>query len=163
MAADDTTDTNEVSHAALATAVLEVDVGVWDGDQVITPRPGAEPQRMTSVSTRTLLADRWLIVDNVASSGYVGHGVYGWDASAQCYAGIWVDGMMGSIAHATGSYDLRTMTITYDVEVAHGGRTIKYREVLERPDDDTRRYTQYIPLPGGGEHPMIAITYRRRR
>jgi hypothetical protein len=162
MGADDSTDTSEVSHLVLATAVLEADVGIWDGTQEIAPRPGAELQHHRSVSTRSLLADRWLVVDFRSDSGFVGHGVYGWDPTAQAYTGVWVDSMMTSIARATGRYDLATSTMTYTVEVAHNGRTIRYREVIERPDEDTRLYTQLVPLPAGGEHPMIRITYRRR-
>ncbi len=158
----DDTDTSEVSHASLQAAVLEADVGTWDGEQEITPRPGAEVQRQKSVSTRALFADRWLIVDNRVDSGFVGHGVYGWDAAAQCYTGIWVDSQMTSIARAIGHHDVATGTMTYAIEVAHGGRTLRYREVVERVDDNTRRYTQYVPLPAGGEHEMIRITYRRR-
>jgi hypothetical protein len=163
MGAEDTTETNEVSHAVLALAALQDDVGTWDGDQEITPRPGGATQKHTSVSTRALVADRWLVVDNVVDSGFVGHGVYGWDSYAQCYTGIWIDSMMHSIARVTGTYDVAASTMKYSVEVVHNGRTLRYREVMQRPDGDTRLYTQLVPLADGGEHEMIRITYRRRR
>ena len=163
MAGDDSTDTSEVSHAALATSVLEADVGTWDADLEIQPSATAPVSYQKGIATRTLIADRWLVVDLKVYSGFTGHGVYGWDASAQQYTGIWVDNMGGSIARATGVCDLPSRTMTYDVEVAHAGRLVRYREITETVDDDTQIYTHLVPLPLGGEHPMIKITYRRRR
>jgi hypothetical protein len=163
MGGEDTTDTSEVSHAALATAVLEGDVGTWDADLEIQPSPTAPVQYQKGLATRTLIAERWLVVDLKVYSGVTGHGVYGWDPHAQHYTGIWVDNMGGAIARATGHSDLPARTMTYDVEVPHGGRVVRYREVTQTVDADTQIYTHLVPLPLGGEHPMIKITYRRRR
>ena len=159
---DDLTDTSEVSHDAIATSVLAQAIGVWDADVEIRPSPSAEPQYQKGVSTRTMVGGRWLVVDYMTYGGYAGHGVYGWDPAAQRYAGVWVDTMSSAIARVTARYDAAAREMHRDVELVHGGRTLRYREVQRAVDDDTEHYEQHVPLPGGGEHAMIKVTYRRR-
>ena len=163
MAGDDTTDTSEVSHASLAAQVLEADAGTWDADLEIKPTPTAPVVYHKGLATRTFIGHRWLIVDVKMYSGFVGHGVYGWDPSAQQYVGTWVDNVSSSIARATGAYDPLTRTMTYDVEVQHGARTVRYREVFASVDDDTQVYTHTVTLPNGAPHELMRITYKRRR
>jgi Protein of unknown function (DUF1579) len=158
----DETDTSEVSHESLATAVLESEVGVWDADVEIRPSPTAEPQYQKGVSTRAMVGGRWLVVDYKTYGGYAGHGIYGWDSSAQRYAGVWVDNMSSAIARVTARYDPAAREMHREVELVHGGRTLRYREVQRALHDDTELYEQYVPLPGGGEHAMVKVTYRRR-
>jgi Protein of unknown function (DUF1579) len=164
MSGDDSTgETAKVDSVAIAMAALKRDVGVWDADVEIRPRPGVEPRRQRGVSTRTLIGDgRWLVVDWRADAGFEGHGLYGWDAQRQCYTGVWVDSTTTSIARATGTWDEAARTMTYLVEVDHGGRVVRYREVTRTVDDDTRIYSNLVPVPGGGEHEVMRITYRRR-
>jgi hypothetical protein len=163
MGADDNHETSEVAHAALATAVLADDVGTWDADLEIKPSPTAPVQYQKGYRTCAMVGDRWLATDVRMYSGFAGHGLYGWDEHAQCYVGVWADTVSSTLAHAKGRYDPRARTMTYDVEVQHRGRTIRYREVTEAIDADTRVYTHRVPLPSGGEHEMMRITYRRRR
>jgi hypothetical protein len=159
---DDTTDTSEVSHAALAGQVLESDAGTWDADLEIRPTPTAPVVYHKGLATRVFIGHRWLIVDVKMYSGFVGHGVYGWDPIAQRYAGVWVDNVSSSIARATGRFDPLDRTMTYEVEVQHGARTLRYREVTTTLDDGSQIYTHTVPLPSGGEHELMRITYRRR-
>lgn len=160
---DPTGETAKVDAISVAMSVLQRDAGVWDAEVEIRPRPGAEPVRQRGVSTRTLIGDgRWLIVDWRADGGFEGHGVYGWDPQRQCYAGTWVDSALASIARVTGEWDEASQTLTYVVEVDHGGRPLRYREITRTVDDDTRVYSNLVPLPGGGEHEVTRITYRRR-
>jgi hypothetical protein len=163
MGAEDITDTNEVSHAALATAVLFDDVGTWDADLEVKPSPTAETHYHKGYRTCAMVGDRWLVADVRMYSGFAGHGIYGWDANAQQYVAVWADTMSGAIARATGRYDHATRTMTYDFEVPHAGKVVRYREELRAIDSDTRLYTHHIALPNGGEHEMLRITYRRRR
>jgi hypothetical protein len=162
MAGDDTTDTSEVSHASLAASVLEADVGTWDADLEIKPTPTAPVVYHKGLATRAFVGNRWLVVDVKMYSGFVGHGVYGWDPFTQKYVGVWVDNVSSSIARATGSHDPLAGTMTYDVEVQHGARTVRYREVFTTVDDHTQIYTHTITLPSGAAHEMMRITYRRR-
>ncbi|HTJ45123.1 MAG TPA: DUF1579 family protein [Kofleriaceae bacterium] len=162
MGAEDITDTNEVSHAALATAVLADDVGTWDADLEITPSPRAETHYQKGYRTSAMVGERWLVSDVRMYSGFAGHGIYGWDANAQRYTAVWVDTVSGAIAHAVGRFEHDTRTMTYDFEVAHAGKTVRYRETFVTVDKDTQLYTHHIALPGGGEHEMMRITYKRR-
>ena len=148
---------------AAATAVFAKDEGVWDADVEIRPGPGASPIRQRGISTnRRVAGGRWLIVDYRAESGFEGHGIYGWDAATGDYTGAWVDSMQTAIARGRGTWDPARKTMTFDLEVSHGGRTIRYREIVETRDPNTQIYRNLVPTPDGGEFEMIRTTYRRR-
>ena len=163
MGADDDIVTDDVTHAALQLAVLVEEVGTWDADQEIKPSPTAPVVYQKGSRVCAMVGDRWLVSDLRMYSGFAGHGVYGWDVQAQRYVAVWVDTVSGSIARATGAHDPLARTMTWAFEVEHGRRTVRYREVLAFVDEETRLYTHHVPLPQGGEHEMMRITYRRRR
>ena len=148
---------------AMATAVFEKDVGVWDAESEIHPGPGAAPVRQVGVSTnRRIGGGRWLVVDYRTEGGFEGHGVYGWDAAKGKYTGVWVDSMQTSIARSEGTWDPAMRTMTYVTETTIGDRTVTYREVTETREDGTQLYRNLMPTPDGGEFEMIRIVYKRR-
>lgn len=148
---------------AAATAVLAKDEGVWDAETEIRPAPGAQPVKMRGVSTNKRIGGgRWLVVDYRAESGFEGHGIYGWDAATEKYTGAWVDSMQTAISRAEGSWDPTAKTMAYDVEVTHGGRKIRYREITQTQPDGSLLYRNLVPTGDGGEFEMIRTTYRRR-
>ena len=147
---------------AAATAVFSKDEGVWDAETEVRPGPGAAPVRMKGVSTnRRIGGGKWLVVDYRAESGFEGHGIYGWDASTEKYTGVWVDSMQTAISHAEGSWDPGTKTMTYHVEVTHGGQKVHYREETTTQPDGSLLYRNLVPTPDG-EFEMIRTTYRRK-
>ncbi len=148
---------------AAATAVFARDEGVWDADTEVRPGPGAAPVRSKGISTnRRIGGGRWLVVDYHSDSGFEGHGIYGWDASTEKYTGVWVDSMQAAISRAEGAWDPATGTMTFHVEVTHGGHVVRYREVTQTLPDGSRVYRNLVPAPDGGEFEMIRTTYRRR-
>ena len=148
---------------AAATAVFAKDEGVWDAETEVRPGPGAAPVRSKGVFTNKRIGGgRWLVVDYRADSGFEGHGVYGWDASMEKYTGVWVDSMQTAISRAEGSWDPATKTMSYDVEVTHGGQKIRYRELTQTQPDGSQVYRNLVPMPEGGEFEMIRTTYRKR-
>src|SRR5512141_2767464 len=101
-----------------ATALFEMDEGVWDGEMEIHPGPGAPALRHKGVSTnRRIAGGRWLVVDFQTDSGFEGHGIYGWDASTGKYTGCWVDSLQTAISRGTGTWNPETKTMTFEVEV----------------------------------------------
>ncbi len=145
------------------TAVFAKDEGIWDAETEVRPAPGAAPVRSKGVSTnRRIGGGKWLVVDYRSDSGFEGHGIYGWDAGAGKYTGVWIDSMQTAISHAEGSWDPARKTMTFHVKVAHGDQTICYREEVESRPDGSRLYRNIVPTPDGGEFEMIRTTYRKR-
>lgn len=148
---------------AAMTAVFAKDEGVWDAETEIRPGPGATPLRTKGVSANKRIGGgRWLVVDYRTDSGFEGHGIYGWDARAEKYAGVWVDSMQTAISRAEGSWDPATKTMTYHVEATHGGQKVRYREETRTQPDGSLLYRHLVPTPDGGEFEMIRTIYRKR-
>ncbi len=149
---------------AAATAVFAKDEGTWDAETEVHPGPGAPPMRSKGVFTNKRIGGgRWLVVDYRSDSGFEGHGIYGWDADSERYTGVWVDSMQTAISRADGTWDPATKTMTFHVEVTHGGDKVRYREETTTLPDGSQVYRNFVPAPGGGEFEMIRTTYRRRR
>lgn len=149
-------------RTATAIAVLAKDVGTWDTELEIHPGPGADPDYTTGVTTNRLVGGRWLVTDHVTTSGFEGHGIYGWDPVLGRYVGAWVDSMGGGIARGEGTWDAATRTMTYEVAVDYQGTTVRYREITQTIDGDTQLYRNLVPTPAGAEFEAIRATYRRR-
>ncbi len=139
--------------------LLARDVGTWDAEVVVRPAPGAPEQRSRGVSVQRLVGGRWLVADFKSETGFEGHGILGWDASRQAYAGTWVDAMRSFLVVMEGQWDegARALTLHAAASLADG-RTLRWREVTEHVDDDTRSFRQHI-----GDHETMTVTYRRRR
>jgi hypothetical protein len=144
-------------------AKLVRDVGTWDGEIEVHPGPGAAPQHSTGVMTNRLIGGRWIVSSfKNETTGFEGEGIYGWDEAKQAYVGTWVDSMRGSLVIGAGSFDEATGTTTYRFELASGERTIRWRDVHQVIDDDTRRFSSFIEYTPGQEHEVVRATYRRR-
>jgi hypothetical protein len=137
--------------------VFRKDVGTWDAELEIRPEPGQPPQRSQGVSVGRLIAGgRWLVVDfKNQTTGFEGHGVYGWDAAKKKYVGTWVDDMRASLTVLEGDWDPAQRTMTFHAE--------RWREVTTTVDDDTQIYRLFFPGPDGKDFEMMTVTYRRRR
>ena len=146
-------------------AVFQKDVGTWDAEVEIRPAPGAPAQLSRGVAVSKLIAGgRWLITDfKNETSGFEGHGVYGWDAGRKQYTGVWVDPARSSLVVANGTWDAAKRTLTFSAEAKFGERTIQWREVTESRDADTQVFRSLFPVPGGADFEMMTVTYRRRR
>jgi hypothetical protein len=142
-------------------AALERDVGTWDADIQVTPGPGAEPQSSTGVLSNRMIGSRWIVSDfKNTATGFEGHGVYGWDDAKQSYAGTWIDSMRGSLV--IGNATLDGDRLAFSFEAKRADRTMRWRDVYEYTDTNTRRFTSYIELAPGQEHAVVSATYRRR-
>jgi hypothetical protein len=146
-----------------AIAVLEADVGVWDGDLVV--RMGGVESRNHGTMRTHLLGGKWLIADWSTDSGdFVGHGVYGWDPAKQKYVGTWVDSMRTFLVTGEGTWDAdaRTMTFIYTFELPGRG-PITQREVTEKPSPDHHIFHSFISMNGAPETEFMTVHYTRRR
>ena len=70
--------------------------------------------------------------------------------------------MQTAISRAEGTWNPATKTMTFNVEVTHGGQKVRYREETQTQPDGSQVYRNFVPTPDGGEFEMIRTTYRRR-
>ncbi len=146
-------------------AVFQKDVGTWNAEVEFRPAPGAPADVSRGVALSRLIAGgKWLVTDfKNESTGFEGHGVYGWDAARKVYTGVWVDNMRSSLIVSDGVWDAGKRTMTFSSKARFGDQEMSWREVTESKDADTQIFRTLFPLPGGGEFEMMTVTYKRRR
>jgi hypothetical protein len=145
--------------------LLGRDEGEWEVTVEVRATKDAPPSISHGHSTSRMgCGGRWLISDYRADSGFEGHGVYGFDPAKGKYVGVWFDPTRTFVGVLEGTYDeaSRAMTMRASGMVASGFE-ITWREITERPDDDTRIFRSLMPDGEGGEREVMTATYRRKR
>ncbi len=146
--------------------VFQKDVGVWDADIQINPAPGAPPIPSKGVSRNRIgCGGLWLISEfHNETTGFEGHGIFGYDPAKGKYVGTWIDPMRTFLTFYEGSYDAasRTMTMWAEADGPQGKR-LRWRETTETRNPDTQVWRQFMAGPGGQEFESMTITYRRRK
>jgi hypothetical protein len=152
---------DEKPHAELD--VLASDAGRWHGVVEIHPAPDAPVQRSEG-TMQSRMCGPWLVSDfKNETSGFEGHGIYGWDAVSRKYVGTWVDPMRRSLVVMEGTWDPDSRALTYVGEMKRGdGTRLRWREVTERPSDDVRVFRSFVPMPDGGEYEVMTVRYERQ-
>jgi Protein of unknown function (DUF1579) len=148
-------------------AILKRGEGVWEARvEMRMGPPGTPPEVSTGVETNTLVGGLWLITDykgSMAGTPFQGHGTMGYDAALKKYVGIWVDSMSTSLSRSEGDFDPKSNTLTMVGQtIGEDGKPMKFREVLQWPDPNTRAFTMYMAGPDGREIPGMTITYKRK-
>lgn len=143
--------------------LLMEDVGVWHAAVEVTPGPGA-PVQKSEGTMKSRMCGPWLVSDfKNETSGFEGHGVYGWDSVENTYVGTWVDPMRRGLVVMRGEWDAAARTLTFVGEMSRpDGSRMRWREVTERPEDDVRIFRSFVPMPGGGELEVMTVRYERR-
>jgi hypothetical protein len=143
--------------------VLASDAGVWRGVVEVRPAPDVPVQRSEG-TMQSRMCGPWLVSDfKNETSGFEGHGVYGWDAVSGKYVGTWVDPMRRSLVVMEGSWDPDARALTYIGEMKRpDGTRLRWREVTERPSDDVRVFRSFVPMPDGGEYEVMTVRYERK-
>jgi hypothetical protein len=146
--------------------LLKSDVGTWDASIEVNVVPGTPPQGSRGVArNRLACGGMWLITDFLnETTGFEGHGIYGWDPAKGKYVGTWIDPMRTFIAVSEGTYDPATRTMTMWFETAGPqGKPMKWREVTERKDADTRVWRSIMSSPDSKEFEVMKALYTRRK
>jgi hypothetical protein len=141
------------------------DVGTWDATVEIRLTPGGAPQVSKGVASNRVVSEgHWLVTEfRNETTGFEGHGIYGWDPAKGKYVGVWVDNMRSFVALAEGSWDANTKTMTLWTEApGPGGKPVRWREATQTVNSDTQVFRSYLPLPDGGEFELMTVTYKRR-
>jgi len=143
--------------------VFEKDLGTWDAEIEVRPQPGTEVQRSRGVTVNRLVGGRWLVGDyKNETTGFEGHGVYGWDAAKQRYVGTWVDSMRSAMILTEGTWDAATRTMTFVGEMQHGGQTLRWRDITQTVEPGHQLFRTLMADGQGGEWEMMKVDSRRR-
>ena len=108
---------------------------------------------------RLVCGGLWLVSDfRNETSGFEGHGVFGYDVQKKKYVGTWVDPMRTFLAPMEGEWDAAKRTMTFVVDHA----PMRWRETAEQLDDVTQVFRVFMAPPGAPEAEVMTVTYRRR-
>lgn len=144
--------------------LLQADVGEWSADITVFPGPGAPPQASKGTLVGRLISGgRWLVTDFVNhTTGFEGHGVYGYNAPSRKYIGTWVDDMRTNLHVGEGAWDAETSTMTY-VWHATGsdGQTRTWRETKQTLSPAEQVFRVLMPMADGSEFEVMRAVYRR--
>lgn len=144
--------------------LLKKDVGEWDATVTVTPQPGAPPQASAGrLVGRLISGGKWLVTDfKNHTTGFEGHGLYGYNAALKRYVGTWVDDMRSNIYVAQGDWDPSARTMTYHwTAVMPNGQTMAWKEVTEVISGTEQLFRSLFALEGGGEFEMMHVIYRK--
>ena len=145
-------------------ALLGKDVGAWSAEITVTPQPGAEPQSSTGLLiARLICGGRWLVTEfKNHTTGFEGHGIYGFNPATRRYVGTWVDDMRSNLYLGEGDWDEASRTLTFHWSAAlPGGRSMTWREITTSISDSERVFRVVFPGPDGHEFEMMHVRYRR--
>ena len=144
-------------------AILAADAGVWSAAVEVRPAPNA-PAQSSEGTLVARMCGPWLVSDfKNETSGFEGHGVYGWDSVAGKFVGTWVDPMRRGLVVMQGKWDDKARAMTFVGEMTRpDGSRMRWREVTERPAEDTRIFRSFVPSPEGEEFEVMTVRYRRR-
>ena len=145
-------------------ALLQKDVGEWNAAITVTPKPGAAPQLSTGrLVGRLICGGRWLITDfKNHTTGFEGHGIYGYNAATKRYVGTWVDDTRSNLHVGEGDWDATTKTMTYAWKATMpNGQAMSWKETSEAVSDHEQIFRVLFPAPDGVEFEMMRALYRR--
>jgi len=146
--------------------LLKSDVGTWDASIEINLAPGSPAQVSRGVTRNRLgCGGLWLITDFLnETTGFEGHAICGYDPAKGKYVGTWVDPMRNFLTVSEGTYDpaSRTMTMWFETSGPQG-KPMRWREVTERKDEDTRVWRSIMNGPDGREFEVMKAVYTRRK
>jgi hypothetical protein len=134
------------------------DVGTWDAEVTLRMDPDGPEQYSSGVSVCHMVGN-WLVADFKNETGFAGHGIYGWDFEKKALVATWIDTMRPWLRIMLGTWDAAAQALTFEGEgPGPDGKWMRWREITERPDDDTRIFhVRY------GDFEAMTVTYRRRK
>ena len=145
-------------------SLLRKDVGEWNAELTVVPGPGAAPQLSKGrLVGRLISGGRWLVTDfKNHTTGFEGHGLYGFNPSTGRFVGTWVDDMRSNIYVGEGVWDEASKTMTYTWKAAMpNGQTMTWRETSQMVSENERLFLVLFPAPSGGEFEMLRAVYKR--
>ncbi len=143
-------------------------VGEWRTETEMTMGPGGEKKTSKGTENVISLGGLWAAGEG---QGDMPDGTtmeyrfaIGYDVSFKEYRGCWFASMSSHLWKQVGelSEDGKVMTLNCDgPDMVNEGKTAKYRDVIEIPDENTRIQTSYFTGENGEFQEMMKCTYTR--
>jgi hypothetical protein len=152
--------------------ILAAEEGTWDATvKSYQNGPDSDPVVSRGVEVNTVLTGG-LWVSSVfrgdfAGMAFEGRGQFGYDPYKKKYVGTWIDSMSPTLTVLEGTYDEKSMTMTYtgDGVLPADGTKFARKMVTTTKSDGSREFTLYITgnFTGGKETKMVQIVYTKRK
>ena len=144
-------------------------VGDWVGEGEAEMEPGKPPVHWQTREQVRSLGDVWVLFEGSGEMPECGFATtlttLGYDPQKQHYVGTFVGSMMTSLWIYEGTLDAGGKVLTLETEgpdMAHEGRTTKYRDVLEIKSRDHRILKSFMLGPDREWHGFMTANYRRK-
>lgn len=147
---------------------LQQFVGEWNSDIEIFHDPSQPPIKGKGTETSRSIGGFWVIGEG--SSEMMGMKfssllTLGYDPEKKKYTGTWIDSMASYLWKYEGTVDSTGKILTLDTEGPCPMRPgiVKFKEVTEFKDKDTRVFTSSIVEADGKLTPMVRVTSTRKK
>jgi hypothetical protein len=147
---------------------LQQFVGEWDTAIEIFMDPAQPPMKGKGTETSRSLGGFWVVAEGQSEMMGMKFGsvlTLGYDPDKKKYIGTWVDSMASHLWKYEGSVDATGKILTLDTEGPCPMRpgVVKFKEVTELKDKDTRVFTSSIVEADGKLTQMIRVTSTRKK
>ena len=151
-------------------AEMAREVGVWDAEMKLWPTPDAEPVASKGVETVEMMGKFWLVaefVGDLMGTEFRGQSQMTYDPTKKQYLGTWIDTMSPVLLQSTGTYDVKSHTLTMMMEGvdAMTGKPGQWKSVTTYESADAKKFEMLAPVEGkaGEWWKMMEINYKRRK
>jgi hypothetical protein len=141
--------------------------GEWDADVEMTMDPSQPPTKSKGSETSRMLGGFWLISEfhgDMMGMPFTGVMTVGYNPDTKKYVATWVDSAGSRLWTYEGSVDEAGKALTLETEgpcPMAGGKTARFREVLEIKSKDHNVFTSSVELDGKWMTPLT-INYKRK-
>lgn len=142
-------------------------IGEWD-TEIEAFEPGKKaPVKSRGVEVVHPIGGFWVVGESKSTfmdTPFTGMLTLGYDEKAKNYIGTWVDSMTGRMWQYDGQVDStgRVLTLESEGECPRvPGKMLKFKEVVEFPDKDTKRFTSLMQGDDGQWVTMAVMNSRR--
>ena len=147
--------------------MLASTAGTYDLKVKSWHEPGAPPTEDTGTSTRRMILDGRVLVEDLSSQmmgmPFTGHGMRGYDNVTGKYWGIWLDIMSTGVMMSEGTCDdKQNCTFIGSWNDAVKKAPVKARMTTRWTSPTTEVFEMYAPAKDGKEMKVMEITYTKK-
>ncbi len=147
---------------------LQQFVGDWNTDIEIFHDPSQAPIKGKGTETSRAIGGFWVVGDGeseMMGMKFVSRLTLGYDPDKKKYTGTWIDSMASYLWKYEGTVDATGKILTLETEGPCPMRpgVVKFKEITEFKDKDTRVFTSSIVETDGKLTPMVRVTSTRKK
>ena len=147
---------------------LQQFVGEWNSEFEIFHDPSQPPIKGKGTETSRAIGGFWVVGEGnseMMGMKFSSLLTLGYDPDKKKYVGTWIDSMASYLWKYEGTVDATGKILTLETEGPCPMRPgpVKYKEVTEFKDKDTRVFTSSIVETDGKLTPMVRVTSTRKK